>query len=206
MGPSPKQRESISMKEFTERLARKNDEDPKRVGRLLQNWVIAGLVRPDGLIYGGTGNYRAYAHEELDKAAILFEAYRYGLPMHRLQNIRFLLDESLEAILSEMPAERRFLEATEPGAYKGRLLEARAGYPWILRLQLPRREKGSMLVDWFIDWPEEGPPWDRIINVQYLGGDTEKPNINLQYLGGDIEKPNMRSMILLRVDEILQEL
>jgi len=132
--------DGLTVQALSARIAAKFNEKPVKVARLLQKWVPAGIVKPKGDVLRGPGNYREFEPEELDKAALLFEVYRHGYPLHRLHMIRMAFDSNLE----------------DP-YYKNILKEARAGKAWSMRIGL--NKKGTPTVGLVTDKPEDTYAW-----------------------------------------------
>ena len=123
MGRTFKPEHKLTMKAISERLATKFDEELAKVSRLLQTWINAKIVKPEGPIHSGPGHYRTFTNEELYKAALIFELYRYHFPLHQLQTIRQELDNALV------------------GEHKNVLNEARKGKAWKIRVGLNKNKK-----------------------------------------------------------------
>jgi hypothetical protein len=114
------------MKAISERLATKFDEEPVRVARVLQTWINANIVKPEGPVHSGPGRYRTFTNEELDKAALIFELHRYHFPLHQLHTIRQELDNALVG-----EHEDALNKAREGTAYKIRVGLNKDKKPWL---------------------------------------------------------------------------
>ena len=123
MARTIKTSDGLTVQAMSERIAAKFGEKPVKLARLLQKWILAGIVKPKGSILRGPGNYREFEPEELDKAALLFELHRYRFPLHQLHTIRQLLDAALVGYHADV------------------LNEARRGKAWKIRVGLTENKK-----------------------------------------------------------------
>ena len=142
MARTIKPSDGLTVQAISERLAAKFDETPVKLARLLQKWIPAGIVKPKGSVLRGPGNYREFEPEELDKAALLFELYRHGYPLHRLHKIRQLIDGTLEY-----------------PHYRNLLKEARARNRWAMRIGLLKDGRPSLGWDDSVN-PEKVYAWE----------------------------------------------
>jgi len=142
MGRTFKPEDGLTLKALAVRVAAKFDEESVKVSRLLQTWINANIVKPEGPVHSGPGRYRTFTNEELDKAALIFELHRHGYPLNRLHTIRQLIDYSLEK-----------------ASYKGILDEARQGKPW--EMQIGLRVNGDPEVRWILGEAHDVYLWNQ---------------------------------------------
>ena len=128
MARTIKPSDGLTVQALSERISAKFGVKPVKLARLLQKWVLAGIVKPKGSILRGPGNYREFEPKELDKAALLFECHRHGYPLHRLHTIRSLIDSMLK-----------------DSSYADALDEARHGKPWAMCIGLLKNGTPTML-------------------------------------------------------------
>lgn len=96
MGRKSKMAEGLTMQDLAGRISKKFGLEPAKVARILQTWISAGVVLPDGDIHQGPGIYRTFQKAELYRAALIFPLARHSLPIHQLQCVRRLMDQGLK--------------------------------------------------------------------------------------------------------------
>jgi len=173
--------QSLTMKELAGRLSKKFVADQAHVARVLQTWVTAQIIVPEGEIHQGPGNYRTFREEELFKAALIYELYSYALTIRHLHVARFLIDQQLEN-------KRDILE------------RAAGGEEWYFHFSLPivsgkdpyviKNAKESCA--YFIQKRYNTKPWGHYATMKDKNG--------------AVTALCFRSMLILRVDYILKGL
>lgn len=88
------ERFAYSVREVAEKLTPEGDEGERlRLIRQIRHWTNADLLRPQGKKHTGTGVSRKYGPEEVRKAAILRELWRYGMTVTQLEGMGEYLDD-----------------------------------------------------------------------------------------------------------------
>lgn len=88
------ERFAYSVREVAEKLSPEGDEGERlRLIRQIRHWTNADLLRPQGKKHTGTGVSRKYGPEEVRKAAILRELWRYGMTVTQLEGMGEYLDK-----------------------------------------------------------------------------------------------------------------
>jgi len=93
MGRSSKLDQGLTLKDLSGRISKNFSVSQAKVARVLQTWITAGIVVPEGDVHQGAGIYRNFQESELYKAALIFDLTRYSFPIHRLQKIRCMIDK-----------------------------------------------------------------------------------------------------------------
>jgi MerR HTH family regulatory protein len=106
-----------SLSEIAERLRRAFSlPDATGVTQSLRYWVNNGLVRPSGPIHTGRGRDRVFEHQEILRAALVYEMTRWNVTVGTmktlLQQIDYEVAKDIEGNLIE------FLELTEDKYFK----------------------------------------------------------------------------------------
>jgi len=181
MGRSSTINQGLTLKDLSGRIAKNFSVSQAKVGRVLQTWITAGVVVPEGDVHQGAGIYRTFKESELYKAALIFDLTRYSFPIHRLQKIRYMIDKETK----ENP---------------GILAEAARGKEWYLWLSFLPGElyvKGipgkDPMVGEFIQKPYNEKPWGNFAYREVVKGRKKGPI-------------NLWDMLTIRVDYVLKDL
>ncbi|MEE8125321.1 MAG: hypothetical protein V3T42_05865, partial [Nitrospirales bacterium] len=96
MGRTSTSNQGLTLKDLSGRISKNFFVSQAKVARVLQTWITAGVVVPEGDVHQGVGIYRTFKDSELYKAALIFDLTRYSFPIHRLCKIRFMIDRELK--------------------------------------------------------------------------------------------------------------
>jgi len=85
--------QTCSLSEIAERLRRAFSlPDATGVTQSLRYWVNYGLVRPSGPIHTGRGRDRVFEHQEMLRAALVFEMVRWNVTVGTMKTLLQQID------------------------------------------------------------------------------------------------------------------